>query len=138
MEKIHFSLSVFDAFKKDVRGVFALKFALILTPILIAVGIAVDLSRTVSVKTKLQNAADAATLTARMNMESSPKEWREIATQAFEENIQNIPLKGTPKLKFSTPEADMVQLKVQGHLKPQFIQIFGSNLRMAVPGFAGR
>ena len=54
----------FSTFGKDEIGSVALVFGLAILPLLLAVGAAVDYSRAMSLKTKLQSATDAATLAA--------------------------------------------------------------------------
>jgi Flp pilus assembly protein TadG len=54
----------FSTFGRDETGSIALVFGLAILPLLLAVGAAVDYSRAMSLKTKLQSATDAATLAA--------------------------------------------------------------------------
>ena len=94
---------------------------------------AVDITRTQSVQIKMQNAADAAALAARLELDTNPGGWKKTAKETFDENSINVNFSGNPRVVATNPQPDVVKVVVNGNLKPHFAQIFGyPNLAVSV------
>ncbi len=116
--------SAFKDYKKNSEGVFALKFALFLTALVMVSGMAVDISRLVQAKSKLQNAADSAVLAAALDIRSDGNEWRKKGFASFDFNKSDLEFSKEPNLSFRKG-AESVSLTAGVELKPLFVQIFG-------------
>ncbi|MDJ1159573.1 pilus assembly protein TadG-related protein [Chelatococcus sp. SYSU_G07232] len=65
-------MSLTARFRRDERGGIAIMFALILLPLILAIGVAIDYSRAAAARTQLHMALDAAALTAAREAASTP------------------------------------------------------------------
>lgn len=75
-------------FKIDERGSYTVAFALICLPCLLMLGMTVDYSETINVKTRFQLAVDAATLAA-ARLDDEDSERTKIAESNFEANLSS-------------------------------------------------
>jgi len=91
----------------DNLGNFAIKLALLAPLLLISLGVAIDTSRLVSAKQKLQYATDSSAL-------GVARAYQNIDT---EQTVQNITVRKTPD--------DTIVMNTKSKLEPIFIQIFG-------------
>jgi len=113
-------------YKKKTDGNVALTFSLMVVPVLIVIGAAVDFSRLSSVQKKVQDAADAAALNAALAYSSDQDiELNAVGNTAFDENVYS-----TDKLTIVNQEAALtdnnsVEYTIDGKLDPLFVQIFG-------------
>jgi Flp pilus assembly protein TadG len=88
---------IFQQFKTNTSGNVAIIFALAIVILAVAVGLAIDSSRAVYAKSKLQNALDAAALAAARqleNVEMSDTDLIAIATQYFSANMTKSGIEG--------------------------------------------
>ena len=92
------SKAKFLHFCRDRDGSLAPVFALMLTPMLIAVGASVDYSRANSIKSTLQATPDAAVLAgAKVGVTSGGSDWSQLAQNIFQSNLAvKHPMAATP------------------------------------------
>ena len=123
------------AFAKSRRGSIAPLFALSLLAIAGAVGLAIDSARGFGVKTRLQNALDAAALaTARRVAQDPNADVNLVFTQYF--NASNPATYGATISSLSANKVgNAVQANVQADLPTTFMQIFGRT-SLAIPSSA--
>jgi len=113
-------------FKKKEDGNVAMTFSLMLVPVLILVGAAIDYSRLSSVHKKLQDAADAAALNAALAYSSDEDtNLNEIGNQAFDENAYATDKMVILNKNASMTENNSVSYVLNGKLDPIFVQLFG-------------
>jgi len=113
-------------FKKKEDGNVAMTFSLLLVPVLILVGAAIDYSRLSSVHKKLQDAADAAALNAALAYSSDQDtNLNEIGNQAFDENAYATDKMVILNQNASLTENNSVSYVLNGKLDPIFVQLFG-------------
>jgi Flp pilus assembly protein TadG len=112
-------------FLSDRSGGFAINFAVLLVPLLLTVGFAVDTARLVSAKTELQDAADAAALAAAKLSSPTAAQRTKTASDTFLEN--SVIGQNMAHLQFitSAPTASTVSVTVAGSIAPMFMQIAG-------------
>lgn len=77
-------------FASNVSGAAAVLFALILVPMLVAVGVALDISRATAARVRLQNAVDVAVLAG--VRETTPQERRAVAARQFASSLAMVNL----------------------------------------------
>lgn len=112
------------AYGADVRGIFAIKFALLSTLVLMTVGMAVDFTRLSHAKSQMQDAADMAVLLSAKEKTSENKQWQNLGKKAFREQSRQLQFKGEPNVLLQENNGE-VFIEASGRLKPQFMQIFG-------------
>jgi len=124
--------SIFDQLKcianrysRNVVGNVSLLFAIVIPIVLIAVGASVEVTRMVNTRTKLQNAADAASLAGSVSLIQERKNWKSISEEAFSAQTRDIEFTKDPKVRPYSPENGTVVVDVQASLKPYFGQILG-------------
>ncbi len=115
-------------YKNDTRGVFAIKFALFGTFLLLCTGIAVDTARLVKAKTEMQSAADAATMNAAIAyVQSGGKPMQDARKKGrgnFVENTSLYNLKGRD-INFKRTDRQTIRSDAKVSLEPMFVSIFG-------------
>ncbi|MCB1457792.1 MAG: TadE/TadG family protein [Nitratireductor sp.] len=121
------------AFRQSRNGNFAITFALVLTPIMLCAGAAVDYSRISDTRTRMQDAADTAALTAAIERNKSKSERKQIARDMFDANYN-----GTDIRKFSVDfDSDQVTVRVKTTLNMSLMRIAGyKNIDVAVESSA--
>ena len=124
--------NLFQRYLTETSGVFALKLALVIAPVLIAVGMAIDVSRLTAEKQALQDATDSAVLNAAKAFEvmmSDPNKgetfYRTAAESVFYENIDLKPSLAVGKPNVYLGKVDTVVVEATARVKPHFMQIFG-------------
>jgi len=115
-------------FLNDNRGSFALKFGLCSTLLLLGLGVAVDSARLVKAKQELQNASDAATLSAALAYKQSSNDQlgkaRTDGRSSFEVNTEHMNY-AKEKISFELTDQNSIRSTVDISLKPMFINLFG-------------
>ncbi|MEO0398413.1 MAG: pilus assembly protein TadG-related protein [Pseudomonadota bacterium] len=109
-------------FGTDSRGNIAMLFGLMVIPMVIAVGMAVDMSRTVYYKSALQEAADAAAIRAVL----AAREGESLSVQAEKMFLANVPFKSDLEsydFSATAPAEGTVSVTVDAVVKPVFMQI---------------
>ncbi|MGE0233726.1 MAG: pilus assembly protein TadG-related protein [Flavobacteriaceae bacterium] len=81
---------LFTRFASDTRGNVAIIFGIALLPLIAMAGAALDFSSAYNARAKLQVAADAAALAATRNYGKSWAQRKQIATDAFNQNLQAL------------------------------------------------
>lgn len=115
---------MFKRYKSERDGSVVVTFAVTLFVILIVLGAALDMSRLQSARSKLQDSADMAVLSAAVEIQAKNTEWRKTGKAMFRANAENLPVEGRPNLKFKKSK-DHVELTVKGELKPMLMHLFG-------------
>ena len=124
--------NLFQRYLTETRGVFALKFALLTVPMLIATGMAIDVSRLTVEKQALQDATDSSALaaaTAYAKMLSDPsydETFFKTASEAvFRENVSREPSLQIDNHVVHMNDAGALVVRAQATVKPHFAQVFG-------------
>jgi Flp pilus assembly protein TadG len=113
-------------FRRDERGVVLILFTLLIVPLMLIVGVAIDFSQTLVVKRQLAAAVDAAAL----NLGTQPDLDDEAAEQKAEDFIHaHYPEAAIGRLKsFSVRrEDDMIDVSATAELDTSFLRIAGYN-----------
>lgn len=111
---------------EDTSGNVAMMFALVAVPLLICIGVAVDMSRISNYQTKLKDVADNTALTASLAYRTGgEKAMSEVGKEMFNSYAESI-----ANLEYSTPvikktEENTVTVSAQGSFEPMFPQLFG-------------
>ena len=119
-------MEVFQKYFKDQNGNFGTMFAVLLVPLIIGIGAAVDISRAASYKTKLQDSADAAALNAAVAyVKEGTREMRVEGRDTFAYHADTI-----ENLTYTRPEIrktnqNSVAVSSSGSVSSLFPQIFG-------------
>src|SRR5690606_11851523 len=79
--------SLLHRFLSDRQGAVAILFGIALIPLVVAVGAAIDYSRAVNVRTKIQGAIDAAALAAASSLNATDAERIALAQSVFDANF---------------------------------------------------
>lgn len=119
-------MSLFRRFRRDRRGAVAIIFALGTIPLVAVVGVALDYSRMVSFKTRLQQAADSTALM--VSREAELLNYDAAKAKAQEFFASNIALHANEALgavAVDMPQAGIVKLTVSGTIGNAVMQIFG-------------
>lgn len=111
------------SYKKDEGGNFGVMFALIAVPIMISVGMAVDISRAHSARQTLQNAADAAVLQASV-LTGNQQELEAAARKIFDANL-NYTGFTVKDFNLVEDEAGNLSVTAYGNIPAMFAQING-------------
>jgi len=107
-------------------GNVAIMFAIIVVPLLIAIGVAVDYSRLSASYSKLQNAADSAALAAAISyMENGSSEMKKIGRETFKLNSATVQDVTLSNIKVKKTNANTIQITSDARLKPMFMHMFG-------------
>jgi hypothetical protein len=111
------------AFAEDRRAGVALMFALIIVPILIAVGVGVDFARRHDMRTPLQEAADAAAIAAARNADLSSGEIDALVDKIIANNfrLDNVVDADVARV----PKANSVEIVINGKIETSFLKIAG-------------
>jgi len=118
------ALRVFKAYKSDQDGSVVVTFAITLLVMLLVMGVALDLSRLNSAKSKLQDSADIAVLTAAVEIQAENRVWKRSGRAMFRANAERLPLARRPELEFRKTR-DQVELTVKSELEPMLMHMFG-------------
>ncbi|MBA4131612.1 MAG: hypothetical protein C0519_09315 [Hyphomicrobium sp.] len=112
-------------FAEDTRASVALTFAVMLTTLLIAGGIAVDYSRSLNVHTSLQNDLDAALL-AGATQSDKTEEIREVAQMYVADNWRNkFGITGNVEIIVDKPEESVVRGRITVQVPTTLMAIAG-------------
>lgn len=121
-------MNLIKEYRDDRQGVFAIKFALASTVLLLCIGIAVDTARLVKSKTEMQNAADAATMNAAIAYvqaeQSRMLEARTKGRNSFVENTAAYELQGND-IDFQITNNQTIRSTADVSLEPMFVSLFG-------------
>ena len=112
-------------FLKCEAGAFVVQASILAVPLLMTVGIAVDVARMYSAKTELQNAADAAALDAVRNSVQSKSGLEKRAKQFFLGNSSTAEQMKHLDFKAEMVTPTRVRVKAQGAIPPMFMQLGG-------------
>lgn len=115
---------VMKSYVKDEGGNFAMMFGLLSVPILLGIGMAVDVSRAQSAYNDLQNAADAAVLFASVQASETHAELEAEARIAFEANLNFVDF-NLENFSLTEDEAGNVSVSANGTIPALFAQING-------------
>ena len=110
-------------YSKDQRGQFAVIFALIAMPLIVAVAYVSDLTYAGKVKAELKGSLDSAALAAVINQKFTEGERAKFATNHFNENFE---LSDTFKLDVVNASAERVELAATGSF-PSYIGAITGN-----------
>lgn len=114
------------AFLQDDRGNVAVIFALCLIPIMISVGVAVDLSRALVLRERLSQAIDAAALAAGASMNMTSTQQSNYIQKYIEANYQTNSVGNIESL--SVKEAnDVITVTASSKMSTAFLGIIGYN-----------
>jgi Putative Flp pilus-assembly TadE/G-like len=108
MARARFPGKLAARFQQDERGSTAIMFALLITPVMFLTGMAVDFSRMVTVKTRMQTAIDAASLAgvrAQQATGANSTTYQTTATTYYNAITQSLPYVVTTKLNTPTVAA---------------------------------
>lgn len=118
--------TIFKKFLDNQSGNIGVIFALIVVPLIIAVGVAVDISRIGSFKTKMQDTADAAALEAALAyMLDGKRAMNESGRVSFTTHADTIANLNYTNPKIRATKRNSVTVSSKGSFTPMFPQIFG-------------
>jgi len=121
-------------FVRNEDGSFAVVFAISLGVILMGVGYAIDMSRTVTAKGQVQSVADIASLTAARASNTTDADLRQIADAVF---IEHLGAGADALITEVSRDNDSVTVKAADNVPTSFSRIFGVNeLGLAVSSTA--
>jgi hypothetical protein len=111
-------------FRDNIDGNFGTVFAIMLMPLLIGVGMAVDISRQTQAMTKLQDALDTAAIYSANLVYDSHEELEEKAEAVFEANLEDINFE-LSDFTVAVQQDGSFMLDAEGSLDTMFMQIGG-------------
>jgi Flp pilus assembly protein TadG len=116
-----FTAQKFFGFKSNTEGSAAPAFGLMVVPVLMAVGLAVDFSRAANIHTDMQNALDAASIAA---LKAGPSKATAAGNAIFNANF-NQPLNGDVILNFTYVNGGGIKGTARGAIPLTSAAIFG-------------
>ncbi len=121
--------TILKRYLKEKSGNFAMMLALMMVPIMISVGIAIDYSRLVNTKSQLQDAADAAVLHAAVVYRQNDNTKFGLAKlegeEAFNDNIELIDDVSVRRVKIKKTDDNSLTISSKARLKPMFMTLLG-------------
>lgn len=120
-----FSNSKLGAFNQDRRGAIAVVFAVALMVMCTVTGLAVDAARGYSIRTKLQNAADAAALSAARSFSMGNKDVEGNAKAFFKLDQPTTHLVEQIKVSAATDAKGQVTIHATADVPTSFMQLIG-------------
>ena len=119
---LHFLMRHCGALARNRKGNVAILFGLSLIPIALAIGIAVDYGRAVTVRSRMVDAADAAALAIGSWQGLTEAQMKQKARQYFEANHASSHLGAIGKIDV-TQVGDDIVVKVNGSVPTSFLQL---------------
>ena len=113
------------AFWTDTKGNIVILFVMMMPLILLAAGMAIDMSRAVHARSELQEAADMAVLLGAKENFFENKDWDKKSIKAFKSRSLKMKFKGKPKVSIEEKGDGTIVIDATGQLRPSFMQIFG-------------
>lgn len=113
-------------FKQSESGNVAMITAIVMVPLLICIGVGVDMTRLTSAHNKLQSAADSAALSAaNAYVQGGKRKMRTVSKEVFESNVSEENAFEFSEHKAVLTADQTVQYSSKGSLKPMFPRLFG-------------
>jgi len=116
---------------RDTSGNFAMMFSLALVPILMAAGMAIDISRLQAFDRQMQDALDASVLQAVQLATDDDDELDEVTRNIFEANL-NYPGMVITEFDATASDDGSVVIDATAHIPAKFAQVFGFPRMMTV------
>jgi hypothetical protein len=123
LEKNMWIKNKFKSFLKDTSGNVAMMFGIAMVPVLMATGMAVDISRAHSARQTLQNAADTAVLQASVLI-GDEQELQQKARDIFDANVNFVDFNVTD-FELTEDEDGNLSVYARGNIPAKFAQING-------------